>query len=372
MLDFTSALYLGLRHPSRSLRPWASLATGRPALLEASPDGTLAAELARLMGCESALLLPSTLHLFWDLCGMLAEERIAIHVDEGAYAIPQWGVERAAACGVPVRRFRHHCPAALSASVRSDAARGLRPVVVTDGFCPGCGRLAPLPGYLEILRQRDGLLVLDDTQVLGILGHSPSPAAPYGREGGGCLRHFGIEGADILSGSSLAKGFGVPVAVLGGSAARIDRFKQRSATRSHCSPPSMAVIRAAEHALDVNAAHGDALRLALSRRVAGFRSGLGRHGLATRGGLFPVQMLEAVYGIPAIEMQRNLTRAGVRALPLRGHLNGAVGFLFTARHRPEQIDRAVERLAASLRGTSALSAIFSFPKESRHEQPVHV
>ena len=31
MLDFTSALYLGLRHGSGSLRPWSALTTGVPA-----------------------------------------------------------------------------------------------------------------------------------------------------------------------------------------------------------------------------------------------------------------------------------------------------------------------------------------------------
>ena len=34
VLDFTSALYLGLRHPSSSLRPWSGLTTGKPAVLE--------------------------------------------------------------------------------------------------------------------------------------------------------------------------------------------------------------------------------------------------------------------------------------------------------------------------------------------------
>ena len=33
VLDFTSALYLGLQHPSRSLRPWRQFTTGAPAAL---------------------------------------------------------------------------------------------------------------------------------------------------------------------------------------------------------------------------------------------------------------------------------------------------------------------------------------------------
>jgi len=38
VLDFTSALYLGLRHPSGSLRPWARFTLGVPAALAAPPE----------------------------------------------------------------------------------------------------------------------------------------------------------------------------------------------------------------------------------------------------------------------------------------------------------------------------------------------
>lgn len=62
--------------------------------------------------------------------------------------------------------------------------------------------------------------MLDDTQALGILGCYPRPDAPYGEGGGGSLRHFGIQSPEILSGNSLVKGFGVPVAVLAGTASQ--------------------------------------------------------------------------------------------------------------------------------------------------------
>ena len=45
---------------------------GRPAALEEAPGArALAAALAPLQGCQAATLLPSTLHLFWDMFGML-------------------------------------------------------------------------------------------------------------------------------------------------------------------------------------------------------------------------------------------------------------------------------------------------------------
>ena len=53
----------------------------------------------------------------------------------------------------------------------------------------------------------------------------------------------------MIVGSSLAKGFGTPMPLLAGSASVIRRFEEHSETRIHCSPPSLAALHAAEHAL---------------------------------------------------------------------------------------------------------------------------
>jgi 8-amino-7-oxononanoate synthase len=187
MLDFTSALYLGMTHSHSSLRPWTQLTTGRPAALAPPPGArTVAQTLAALQGCERATLSPSTLHLFWDLFGMLSRGHVAIYVDEGVYPIARWGVERAAARGTPVRSFPHYDADALRSQLRKDSLRRLRPLIVADGFCPGCGKPAPIEAYLENARADGGLLILDDTQSLGIFGSSPSRDAPYGKGGGAC------------------------------------------------------------------------------------------------------------------------------------------------------------------------------------------
>src|SRR5215213_1360983 len=177
MLDFTSALYLGMRHPSGTLRPWRQFTTGVPAAL-ASPAlaRTTAQALSTLQGCEAATFAPSTLHLFWDLFRVLCVgTETTIYMDAGTYPIAHWGVERVAARGVRVRRFVHHDAQSLAAQIREDERKGARPLVVTDGFCPSCGRLAPIADYLRMARERDGRLILDDTQALGILGHTRSP-----------------------------------------------------------------------------------------------------------------------------------------------------------------------------------------------------
>jgi len=350
--DFTSALYLGLRHPSRSLRPWPALSAGRPAALAEPPGAAGTAHaLARLQGFAAATLAPSTLHLFWDLFPfVMANGPAAIHIDAAAYPISGWGIERAAGRGVPVHRFPHHDPVRLERGAEPEARRGLRPIVVTDGLCPGCGRVAPLDRYLQVARRLGGLVVVDDTQALGVLGAEPGPDVPYGRGGGGSARWHGISAPELIVVASLAKGFGVPLAGLSGPAALVRRFEDASETRAHCSPPSVAALHAAEHALACNARHGDELRLVLARLVRHFRRCLADAGLGVSGGLAPVQTLGPVPGLPARALHDRLAAQGVQAVLYRPHGVGGprVGFILTARHTRADVDAVTEALRAAL------------------------
>lgn len=359
MLDFTSALYLGLRHPGWSLRPWSQFTTGVPAALAEPPDAdAIAHQLATLQGCEHGLLGASTFHLFWDLFGILARRRVAVYVDAGAYPIARWGVERAAARGVPVREFAHHDADALRRMLKQDRHQRLRPLLVTDGFCPACGKPAPLRSYLDSARTFGGWLIVDDTQALGIFGHSPGPDAPYGREGGGMFRRIQVGGPDVLVISSLAKAFGTPVAVLTGNRDAVKAFASNSETRMHCSPPAVAVIRAAEHALGVNRVHGDRLRLRLARLVAHFRHRAVQAGFRLTGEPFPVQTLAAAREVDTLRLHERLLAHGIRTVLLRAQARRGprISFVITARHAPEEIDRAGQILAGSADLASGITA----------------
>jgi 8-amino-7-oxononanoate synthase len=350
MLDFTSVLYLGFRHAHHTLRPWAQLTTGRPAALEPPPEAErVAQDLAQLLRCKGAVLAPSTLHVYWDLFDLLARDRVAIYVDAGTYPIARWGIERAAAKGVRTATFPTHDSAALEYLLHRDRQEGYRPVVVTDGFCPETGRTAPLPDYLRLVRKRNGNLVVDDTQALGILGKDPAQDAPYGWGGGGTPAWYGVAGPELIMGSSLAKGFGAPVAVIAGDAKLITKFVDLSATRVHTSPPSLAVISAAQGALAVNEKRGDLLRIRLVKLVRYFREGLRQIGLSALGGLFPFQTLRAIPGIDPRHLYRQLMSCGVRAVlrSTRHMPNGALSFLITVLHTRSDIGRCVDALQYS-------------------------
>ena len=121
---------------------WPRLTLGKPAALEAPAHAPRrSGNLRRSTGCERALVAPSTLHLFWDLFAILAHA-VSIFLDEGAYPIARWGVERAAASGTGVRSFWQYDPVALQEAIES--ADGKPPVIVADGYCPDVGTRAPI------------------------------------------------------------------------------------------------------------------------------------------------------------------------------------------------------------------------------------
>ena len=357
MLDFTASLYLGMRHGSEELRGWDRLTTGVPPAL-GMPAGAVrvAGRLAALQGCERAVLFPSTLHAFWDLCDTLCGERASVFVDAGTYAVAARGVERARLRGATVERFAHHSVPALVlrlAALRRHAV----PIVVADGFCPACGRPAPLASYLEQARRHGGWLVVDDTQALGVFG-TPAPNTPYGSAGGGSLRRLGVTGDDVLVVASLAKAFCVPLAAVSGARAAVAPFERSSPTRVHSSGVSAAVVSAADHAFDENDSRGDALRRRLYENVRRLRSGIERLTTPASQGYFPVQFLHEMPTAAAARLTAALGRDGIRALAVRGGCGGnsslaRVAFALRATIDGRAIDAAIEAISRAL-GAAAM------------------
>jgi 8-amino-7-oxononanoate synthase len=361
-LDFTSSLYLGLRHPAEALTPFRQLTTGVPAGVRSPVEAEeLAASLARLMGCSAAILGTSTLHIFWDLFRILCRRQSGLLIAGEIYPIALWGAERAAALGVPIDRVAALDPGQVSRRAQAWSRRGIRPIIVTDGVFFPEGRIAPLCSYSRIATASGGLLVIDDTQGLGILGNDPAASSPYGLGGGGSFRFHDLSGPHLVGVCSLAKALGVPVAVLAGSGPMVRAFASRSATRQHSSPPSMAVLAAGIRAISINRRCGEDLRARLLDNIRRFRHLLAGVGLRPAGGLMPVQTLS--FGSEeAGAVDAGLARAGIRALvaPEPGLSGGRIIFVITAKHEPIDLERAALALKAILSPSNRLSSVKGF------------
>ena len=115
-----------------------------------------------------------------------------------------------------------------------DAARGAkRRIVWSDGIFSMEGSIAPLPDLLQICREHDAILALDDSHATGVLGTT----------GRGTAEHFDVLGeVDIIT-STLGKALGGAAGgFVAGSAALCDYLTQRSRPQlfSNALPPTVA------------------------------------------------------------------------------------------------------------------------------------
>ena len=357
MLDFASGLYLGFGHPAGTLRSWQRLTTGVPAALADPPGASeLGRRLAALTACEAGVVAPSTLHLFFDLIEALRSAHGTIYLGSNAYPVARWGVERAAARGTRVRPIRHADPGQLRALLRS-AGDAKPPLVVLDGVCVDCGGPTRLAAHAEIVERRGGVLVVDDTQGLGLFGADPSPSQPWGVGGGGAAAWQGLERhPSVLLANSLAKAFGAPIAVLTGPRRHVSRYLRCSELRVHTSPPSAAAIESGRSALDLNEREGEARRLRLQRNIRAFRDGAEALGLEPRGGLFPVQSLVRVGPLDGRAVHAALDNIGLRTVLRRGHGGRVLTVVIRSTHRPSDIRRLLLALESCLHRRSLRTA----------------
>ncbi len=203
-------------------------------------------------------------------------------------------------------------------------------MVVVDAYCPRCGRHAPIRELQRIIRPHGGLLLLDDTQGLGVFGELPGPGMRWGNGGGGSLRYQSITSKeDILVISSLAKAFGVPIAVLLGPARLTSAAMNAGLSWTHCSPPAIPLVIAAANALRRNRREGDGLRANLLSLLAPVRKFLA--GAGVESPLFPVLTLRR---IDAITAHARLRSAGIETIV---NSPGRLSFVITARHSPDQV-----------------------------------
>jgi len=108
-----------------------------------------------------------------------------------------------------------------------------RRIIWSDGVFSMEGSIAPLPDLLQIAREHDAVLVIDDSHATGVLG----------RTGRGTAEHFGVLGeVDVIT-STLGKALGGAAGgFVAGSAALCDYLTQRSRPQlfSNALPPTVA------------------------------------------------------------------------------------------------------------------------------------
>jgi len=193
----------------------------------------LEAALARFVGTESALSYVSAWNANEGLTATVVEEGDFVVSDALNHASIIDSVRLAKAitkCTTAV--YKHADLDDLKAKlVQAKGAR--RRIIWTDGIFSMEGDIAPLPGILQLAREHDAIVVMDDSHATGVLGAT----------GRGTAEHHGVLGeVDVIT-STLGKAVGGAAGgFTAGSAALTDYLTQRSRPQlfSNALPPTVA------------------------------------------------------------------------------------------------------------------------------------
>lgn len=344
MLAFASNDYLGLaNHPALieaaavGARRWgvgagaSHLVSGHSEVHQALED-----ELARFVGCESALVFSTGYMANIAVMPALLGRDDEIFADRLNHASL---VDGALLSRATMRRYAHNDMAALDAMLATSTASGK--LIVSDAVFSMDGDIAPLPHLLWLAEKYDAWLLLDDAHGFGVLG-------PQGR---GSLAEAGLHSDRIILMGTLGKAAGVAGAFVAGNRVLIEWLiqKSRSYIFTTAVPPLQAHILLNALELIENA---DERRRHLSALIARFRDGMSAHAECLRPSRTPIQPVvigdnALTVDVAAMLLAQDIWTPAIRP-PTVPKGSARLRISLSAAHTLSQVDQLTSALCAQL------------------------
>ena len=342
VIMLTSNNYLGLaNHPAiveaaeRAERDYGyGLASVRFICGTQTIHRELEQRIARFFGTEDTILYGSCWNANEGLFQTVALEQDAIISDELNHASIIDGIRLSKA---RKERFRNRDMNDLRRAL--EATRDARNrLVMTDGVFSMEGSLAPLPEMIELTRQYDAFLVVDESHGTGVLG----------RTGRGTAEELGVFGKIDAYTSTLGKALGGSHGgFTTGPKVLVDYLRQKSRPYlfSNTLPP--AVVLGSMAALDLLEKDAS-LVTKLHENTKHFRSALKARGVTVREGIHPIVPIIIGDTAKAIAISKELLDRGVYVsgfgFPVVPQGQARLRCQISAAHTREQLDRSVEAI----------------------------
>jgi 8-amino-7-oxononanoate synthase len=358
--DFASCNYLGLDLHADVVaaieplvREWGVHPSWTRAVASPAPYRELERRLAELAGVPDVLVFGTITLLHLGVLPALAGPRGALLVDRSAHRSIQEAAELAGSRGAEVRSVRHGDLEDLEDHLRATAARSSR-IICLDGVYSMSGDVPDLPAIFGLAEEWDATVYIDDAHGFGVLGEEPTPTDPYGRGGGGAVRHLGIRHERLVYVAGLSKAYSSLGAFV---SCRSPEERQRfmaSSTMVFSGPVPTASLASALAGLDVNEREGDSIRRRLHTLTVDLVEGAVDLGLPVVGtSRFPIitvrfGSLDAVTSACRVLWDHGIlvTPSVFPAAPLD---QGGVRFSVTAANTEAEVDRALAGLVACRR-----------------------
>jgi len=275
LILFAGCDYLGFAHApevaaalKRGVETYGVSSSGSRATTgNAQAHDDLERDLARFLRTEAALLVPDGY-----LSNLVVAQALASRVDTALVDREAHVSVLDALAAASIRRVVYGFCDAAAAAEEARTLGGLILALFTDGAYPVMQGIAPLRELLAVL-PRDGVLVVDDCHVTGVLG----------RTGRGSLEHHGLEDPRIVVTGTLSKALGCFGGFVAGreDLVELSRETSRAYVGSTPIPPALATAGSAAIALlEREPQRLERLRANIERvRAALQRAGIPAHSL---------------------------------------------------------------------------------------------
>ena len=198
---------------------------------------TLEANLAEAKGTEAALVFSSGYAANTSVIPVLAGEGDLILSDALNHASIIDGCRLSRA----TKKVYQHCDVEHLKTLLSESPAFRRRLIVTDGVFSMDGDIAPLSDICDLAADHESMVLVDDAHGFGVLG----------KNGGGTVAHFGLQGKGVIQMGTLSKAVGALGGYIAGSRALIELLINRARDFIFTTGLPPTTLAAANTALDL-------------------------------------------------------------------------------------------------------------------------
>jgi 8-amino-7-oxononanoate synthase len=247
--------------------------------------------------------------------------------------------------GATLVTYRHGDVAHLQQLLVTKRPHYRRCLLLTDSVFSMDGDLCPLPDLLTLAEAHQAMVLVDEAHGTGVLG----------KQGAGCVEHFGCTGQPIIQMGTLSKALGSLGGYVAGDARLIDFLRNRAATWIYTTGLSPADTAAALAAIQLLQQQPERRRQLWQNVVylkTQLASALAPTGLTLLPSESPILCVAYPSARAVLQVGQRLQNQGLWVAAVRPPTvpTSRLRMTVMATHQPHQLDQLVNALALSSAG----------------------
>lgn len=241
--------------------------------------------------------------------------------------------------GKPCIQFKHHDHHDLLSKIGQYCSPGQKPLIASDGLFPIKADIAPVNEYLKIAEGHNGIVWIDDSHGVGLLGEN----------GRGTYENYNLESDRLFMGATLSKAFGAYGGFITGKKSFIEQVKCGNVMKGSSSPPH-AIVAAASKGLDL-LKDNPGWRIKLWENARYLKNEIQKAGIEINQDHIPIASFECGSAEKMQYIQEQMLREGIyiQYVNYVGSGNkGSLRMVVNVFHSKAEIDYLIENLRKHL------------------------